>query len=94
MNAATIIANQSCLLAVALIGITALAVNLPLGYIREGKRKFSAQWFVYVHLSIPLVAWLRISNHLSLWYIPPFIGCAVLGQLAGGRMRRSRRDEA
>ena len=73
------------------IGAAALLVNLPLGYLREGKRKLSLAWFVYVHLSIPLIAYLRISNHVSAWAIPPFVACALIGQIAGGRMRRIRR---
>ena len=72
----------------ALIAITAIAVNIPLGYAREGFRKFSIGWFVCVHLSVPLIAWLRLENHVSAWGIPAFIACAVLGQIAGGKARR------
>jgi hypothetical protein len=73
------------------IGAASLVINLPLGYLREGKRKLSLAWFVYVHLSIPLIAYLRISNHVSAWAIPPFVACALIGQIAGGRMRRTHR---
>jgi hypothetical protein len=76
----------------ALIGGTALTVNIPLGYIREGFRKFSFGWFVCIHLSIPLIAWLRLSNHVSEWGIPAFVACAVLGQIAGGKVRRIGRE--
>jgi len=79
---------------IALIGAAALAVNLPLGYAREGFRKFSLMWFVCVHLSVPLIAWLRLSNHVSAWGIPAFLACAVLGQYAGGKVRRIRRERA
>jgi hypothetical protein len=72
------------------IGVAALAVNLPLGYLREGTRKLSLMWFVYIHLSVPVIAYLRISNHVSAWAIPPFVVCALIGQIAGGRMRRNR----
>jgi hypothetical protein len=72
------------------IGVAALAVNLPLGYLREGTRKLSLMWFVYIHLSVPVIAYLRISNHVSAWAIPPFVVCALIGQIAGGRMRRIR----
>lgn len=75
----------------ALIGATALAVNIPLGYAREGFRKYSIGWFVCVHLSVPLIAWLRLANHVGVWGIPAFVACAVLGQLAGGKVRRIRR---
>jgi hypothetical protein len=76
---------------IALIGVAALAVNIPLGYAREGYRRFSVGWFVCVHLSVPLIAWLRLDNHVSAWGIPAFIACAVLGQIAGGKVRRIRR---
>lgn len=84
-------ANNIQLTQMAWIGAAALVINLPLGYLREGKKKLSLAWFVYIHLSIPVIAWLRISNHVTAWAIPPFIACALLGQIAGGRMRRIRR---
>ena len=73
-----------------LIGGAAIVLNLPLGYAREGYRRFSLGWFVCVHLSIPLIAYLRLANHVSAWAIPAFIACALLGQVAGGRVRRGR----
>ena len=76
----------------ALIGGAALTVNIPLGYVREGFRKFSFGWFVCVHLSVPLIAWLRLENHVSAWGIPAFVACAVLGQIAGGKVRRLGRQ--
>ncbi len=75
----------------AIIGGTALTVNIPLGYAREGYRKFSVGWFVCVHLSVPFIVWLRLANHVSAWGIPAFVACAVLGQIAGGKVRRIRR---
>lgn len=80
-------------LALILIGLTALSVNVPLGYLREGQRKFTLGWFVYIHLSIPLVAFLRIESHLSAWFIPLFILCAIAGQLIGGGVRRRAEPE-
>ncbi|GAB4237293.1 MAG: hypothetical protein OHK0028_14530 [Deltaproteobacteria bacterium] len=77
-----------------LIGAAALAVNFPLGYAREGFRKFSFGWFVCVHLSVPLIAYLRLANHVSAWSIPAFLACAVLGQFAGGKVRRIRGGRA
>jgi len=74
-----------------LICAASLAVNIPLGYVREGYRKFSPAWFFYVHLSVPLIAYLRWSNHVTEWAIPAFFACAVLGQVAGGMIRRRRR---
>ena len=78
----------------ALIGATALTVNIPLGYAREGFRRFSIGWFVCVHLSVPLIAWLRLVNHVDEWGIPAFVACAVLGQIAGGKVRRMFRGRS
>ncbi|HEX9191294.1 MAG TPA: hypothetical protein VF847_04300 [Candidatus Deferrimicrobiaceae bacterium] len=75
---------------VPLIGAAAIVLNLPLGYAREGYRRYSLGWFVCVHLSVPLIAYLRLANDVSPWAIPAFIVCALLGQVAGGRVRRSR----
>lgn len=77
-----------------LIGAAALAVNLPLGYARERYRKFSLGWFVCIHLSVPLIAYLRLANHVTAWAIPAFLACAVLGQIGGGMVRRSLRGRA
>ena len=71
-----------------IIGVTALVLNIPLGYLREGQRKYSLAWFVYIHLSIPLIAYLRIANHVTSWLIPFFILCALAGQIVGGKARR------
>lgn len=72
------------------IGAVALAVNIPLGYLREGRPKYSLAWFLYVHLSIPIIVALRIGSRLTPWAIPFFVLCAVAGQLAGGRIRQIR----
>jgi len=70
------------------IGVLALALNIPLGYLRQGRQKYSFAWFVYIHLSIPLIAYLRIANHITSWFIPFFLLCAIAGQIVGGRVRR------
>lgn len=77
-----------------MIGAAAIVLNLPLGYAREGFRRFSLGWFVCVHLSVPLIAYLRLANHVSTWAIPAFVACALLGQLAGGRVRRGRQGRS
>ena len=84
----TINLDNHTLTLMGIIGVTSLALNIPLGYLREGQRKYSLAWFVYIHLSIPLIAYLRIANHVTSWLIPFFILCAVAGQLVGGRTRR------
>ena len=74
----------------ALLGFAFFA-NLPLGYLRQGTDKYSFRWFLYIHLSIPLIIVLRLSYGFS-WRVIPFtLGCAVAGQMIGGRIKRRAR---
>jgi len=73
--------------AAALVAVAALAANLPLGFWRAGVRKFSAAWFVAVHLSVPFIIALRLLLGVSAWFIPLTLGMAVVGQIMGGRWR-------
>ena len=75
---------------VALLVTAALLMNLPLGYYRQGTRKYSFLWFVLIHASIPFLILFRIGMGISYWYIPFSLGFAVLGQVAGGRIRRQK----
>jgi hypothetical protein len=66
----------------------ALLANVPLGYLRQGSPKFSVRWFVYVHLSIPFIIAIRLMEGFGWRIIPLTLGCAVAGQMAGGRIKR------
>lgn len=77
---------------IALLSLLAFALfsNIPLGYLREDTERYSLRWFLYIHLSIPLIVALRYSLGFG-WEVIPFsIGCAVAGQIIGGRARRRR----
>jgi hypothetical protein len=67
-----------------------LLLNVPFGWLRAGARRLSPTWFLYVHLSIPLLFLLRHLLGLSLWAIPFSLAGAVLGQVCGGRLRSRR----
>ncbi|GAW93368.1 hypothetical protein [Calderihabitans maritimus] len=67
-----------------IVSLVALVVNVPLGRWRASVPKFSFLWFLAVHLSIPLIVYLRIKTHLGISYIPVTIAFAVLGQYLGG----------
>lgn len=69
----------------------ALLANLPLGFLREGVRKFSLRWFVYIHISIPFIIALRQICGFGWEVVPLTVACAVAGQVAGGRIARGRR---
>lgn len=72
--------------------VIACIVNIPLGYLREGTPKFSFAWYFYIHVSIPLLIYLRIKCGFSWNVVPLTIAGAIAGQLIGGKVR-SRRHE-
>lgn len=66
--------------------LIAFAVNIPLGHLRQRHAKFSFAWYFYIHISIPLIIFLRVKAGFSWHIIPLTIGGAILGQLLGGRL--------
>ena len=75
---------------IALVSMLAFAIlsNIPLGYLRQGSPKYSVRWFVYIHLSVPFIIGLRITNNISWQIIPVSIALAVAGQMVGSRIYR------
>lgn len=71
-----------------ILALTALLINIPLGFIRENCPKFSFKWLFWIHASIPLIIYLRIALGTSKLFIPASIFIAVIGQVLGGRWRR------
>jgi hypothetical protein len=76
--------------ALKLLGVTllALCINLPFGYLRQNSEKFTFAWYFYVHISIPVIIFLRIKAGFSWHFIPITLGAAVAGQIIGGRINR------
>lgn len=72
----------------AVTGIFSLTVmiNLLFGFLRNKTRKFSLNWFLCIHLPIPLIFFARVSSHLSFHYIPIFVIAALTGQILGGKI--------
>lgn len=68
--------------------LTALLVNIPMGYLRQGCAKFSLKWFFWIHASIPILIYLRLKWGVSAWFIPLSIFFAVIGQILGSRLKR------
>jgi hypothetical protein len=75
-----------------LIGLIllAIAINVPLGYLRQNCRKFSFAWYFYVHISIPVIIYLRIKGGFSWRFIPLTLMGAFAGQFIGGVINRRR----
>lgn len=70
----------------------AAILNLPFGFYRSGVRKYSWRWFLAIHLPIPLLLVTRLELGIG-WHILPLVfACALLGQLAGGLLRREPTD--
>lgn len=70
----------------------AFAVNIPLGYLRQNYEKFTFGWYFYIHLSIPLIVYLRIKAGFSWKFIPLTLGGALAGQMIGGALYRRRKE--
>ncbi|ACM19842.1 hypothetical protein Geob_1483 [Geotalea daltonii FRC-32] len=68
----------------------ALLINVPFGYLRQNYEKFTFGWYFYVHISIPIIIYLRIKSGLSWKFIPFTLGSAIVGQIIGGRIRRRK----
>ena len=81
-------------LKIALLSLLCLLVNIPLGMMRERSRKFSWQWFLWIHASIPVIVLCRIWLHLPALAIPINIAAAVLGQFLGGLPEKKKRKAA
>ncbi|TAN40437.1 MAG: hypothetical protein EPN25_07735 [Nitrospirae bacterium] len=71
-----------------IIGMFSLTtmINLLFGYLRNRTRKFSVNWFLCIHLPIPLIFVARTFSHLGYTYIPLFVMAALTGQILGGKM--------
>lgn len=63
-------------------------VNLPFGYWRRNVRRFSLQWFLSIHLPVPLVIALRIFGGVGWHFItfPLLVGAFFAGQIVGSRL--------
>lgn len=68
----------------------AFSLNLPLGYLRDACERYTFGWFFYVHISIPVIIYLRVKASFSWHVIPLTLGGAVAGQVLGGIMHRKR----
>jgi hypothetical protein len=71
------------------VALLVFLLNLPFGYWRASVRKLSPQWFLAVHIPVPVVIALRIYSGLG-WKLisfPVIVGAFFLGQFVGGRLR-------
>jgi hypothetical protein len=77
-------------LSLLLLILVAVALNVPLGYLRQNYEKFTFGWYFYVHISIPLIIYMRIKSGFGWKIIPLTLGGAVIGQVVGGMIHKRR----
>ena len=71
-----------------LVAVVTFLLNLPFGWLREGVKKFSYLWFLYVHIPIPFIIAMRIGLGIPWKFAPLLILIAVFGQYVGARLRK------
>ncbi|CAM6101777.1 unnamed protein product [Calypogeia fissa] len=72
------------------IGCLGMMLNIPLGMYREHTVKFSPQWILAVHATVPFIAMLRKAVVMPKYAMAFTIGSAILGQAIGARAERAR----
>lgn len=76
----------SKLLIAVIVSCITLLVNVPMGYWRSMVKKYSLQWFLAIHLAVPVIFLLRTEAGLGYGYIPELVVFAIAGQIIGGRL--------
>jgi len=63
-------------------------LTLPFGYWRASVKKLSWKWFLFIHLPIPFIIFLRFYFELGFsFYTFLFLDtCFILGQFIGGKL--------
>lgn len=67
-------------------------INIPCGYLRSNYKKLSFMWFLFIHLPVPFVIYIRYVNGIDLsWTLAPFLfGSYFLGQYVGKKLKMFR----
>lgn len=73
-----------------IISVAVFLLNIPFGYWRANVRRFSAQWFLAIHIPVPLIISMRLLAHIGFsWYTYVFlVGAFFLGQQGGAMVIR------
>lgn len=65
------------------ISLFVLAINLPLGRLRVGAKKYSCRNFGCILAPVPLVVSIRLLAGISIKFAPVFLLAAIVGQRLG-----------
>ena len=72
------------------IGAAGAGMNIPFGMWRSHTRKFSPEWFLAVHASIPFISLLRKGVIMPKWAFVLTVAAAVAGQKIGAQLEQQR----
>jgi len=72
-----------------LVALFIFAVNIFFGYWRTNTRRLSWQWFLAIHIPVPIAISLRLwlLDGFSWATLPLFVAVFFAGQFAGSRLR-------
>lgn len=73
--------------------LIAFVISLPCGYLRQNYKKYSFMWFLLIHLPIPFIVLVRIIEGITWHVIPLTLAGSIAGQILGGRMSRSKKND-
>jgi hypothetical protein len=71
-----------------LISLIVFILNIPFGYWRANVKTYSLQWFLAIHLPIPIIILLRLSSGIGFEFNSYIflIAAFFLGQFAGNKI--------
>lgn len=77
-------------LSIILMAVITFLLNLPMGYWRQGVRKFSWQWVVAIHAMVPVIILMRRMMDIGFvwWTFLITVPCYFGGQFVGARLRK------
>lgn len=75
-----------------LVAAATFFINIPFGYWRANVKMYSLQWFLAIHLQIPLIILTRIYTGIGFGFITyiVIVFAFFLGQLAGTKYYTKR----
>jgi hypothetical protein len=70
------------------VALTVFILNLPFGYWKASVGRFSLQWFLSIHLPIPLIVVLRLTSGVGwqLYTYPILVGAFFIGHFIGAKL--------
>ncbi len=67
------------------VALIVFLINVPFGMLRSKHEKFTLMWWLYIHIPVPFVIFLRVYSDIgfALYTYPILIAAFFIGQLTG-----------